>query len=302
VRHRHSDYRAVADAIGAMALQISGADRLAPVLYTDESYFRWRDFAMLLDRRLMRLGFGIHGPFCVASDGWCSYEPGTPLHPLDEITSSPVWAPVPELSSSLPPADPAVSAALGSIGSLPDAVEHVEHCLASQPSALDLALLAALAQKPYLRDAMMMQVAFGRIVGEAFVRDSQELHALQDETGLSMDELVLREIEEGRIDPGDELTGLLLGAGRIRPDLERVQAACEWLGVAAASVPSALRPPLLCMLGWLHWSRGLGSVAGGYIDAALDIDPDYGMAEVLLEVLRRGVVPEWALPQDVPGE
>lgn len=302
-RHRHSDYRAVADAVGAMALRVDGADRLAPVLYTDQSFdgehgIPWRDFAQLLDRRLMRLGFGVMGPYCVAADGWGSYdEAGSPRYPLDEIESSPLYKPMPALSAALPDADPAVLAALGSVKALPDAVEHVEQCLSVEPSAHDLAVLAALAQAPYLRDAMMVQIAFGRIVGEALVRDSQEYHVLQDESGLSMDEVVLREIEEGRLEFHDELTGLLLGVGRIRPDTDRVQSACNWLAVTTASVPEPLRPPLLCMLGWLHWTRGLGTIAGAHIDSALDIDPDYGMAELQFEVLRRGVVPEWALPQ-----
>jgi hypothetical protein len=64
--------------------------------------------------------------------------------------------------------------------------------------------------------------------------------------------------------------------------------------------PRSARPAPLCMLAWLSWTLGQGSVAGIYIDTALDIDGEYGMARLLLQLIGSGHLPEWAfaVPED----
>jgi hypothetical protein len=44
----------------------------------------------------------------------------------------------------------------------------------------------------------------------------------------------------------------------------------------------------------LHWALGSGSTAGLHIDAALAIDPDYGLADLVDTMLSQGLLPEWA--------
>jgi len=93
---------------------------------------------------------------------------------------------------------------------------------------------------------------------------------------------------------------LMLGLSRERPDPERVTRGIQLLKLLVAMAPRSARPAPLCMLAWLCWALGQGSVAGIYIDTALDIEGDYGMALLLHQVLGSGHLPEWAF--DVPRE
>lgn len=46
--------------------------------------------------------------------------------------------------------------------------------------------------------------------------------------------------------------------------------------------------------GWIAWCRGRGSYAGAYLTAALEEEPGYRLAELLLELVRRGALCGWA--------
>jgi hypothetical protein len=48
------------------------------------------------------------------------------------------------------------------------------------------------------------------------------------------------------------------------------------------------------MLGWLHWALGRSSEASAFVAEAREIDPRYGMAELLERMLTSGTLPEWA--------
>jgi hypothetical protein len=58
--------------------------------------------------------------------------------------------------------------------------------------------------------------------------------------------------------------------------------------------PRSAKPAPLCMLAWLSWALGSGSVAGFFVDQALAIDPQYSMAILLEVLLASGHLPEWA--------
>jgi hypothetical protein len=73
-----------------------------------------------------------------------------------------------------------------------------------------------------------------------------------------------------------------------------VEAAILLLKAVVARAPRPERAPLLCMLAWLHWALGRSTVAGHFVDEAVAVDPDYGLAEVLSAMLHRGYLPEWA--------
>ncbi len=197
-----------------------------------------------------------------------------------------------------------------------------EEALAWSPAALEAANAAALlflAQGPAQRDQMMLQFAFGRAVGVAIGESNLRYAWLQRATGLSLDEIVRAEEEARRArraaepvaEPnelsadgmrGDLLraacdeygSDLILGLRSERPDPDRVQRAILLLKTAVALSPRAMRPAPLCMLAWLSWSLGAGSVAGMFLDQALAIDKRYSMALLLHTLIGSGRLPEWA--------
>lgn len=50
--------------------------------------------------------------------------------------------------------------------------------------------------------------------------------------------------------------------------------------------------------GWIEWCRGRGSYAAAYLGEALVIEPGYRLAELLLELVRRGTLCGWAARKD----
>ncbi|WP_122260575.1 DUF4192 domain-containing protein [Ornithinimicrobium cerasi] len=62
----------------------------------------------------------------------------------------------------------------------------------------------------------------------------------------------------------------------------------------ARAVPAPLTPALLTLVGCLAWRHGEGTVANEAIDLALEVDPDYRMAQLLQRVLVHGISP-WAM-------
>lgn len=61
---------------------------------------------------------------------------------------------------------------------------------------------------------------------------------------------------------------------------------CDGGGQAAAAA--------LTGRGWIAWCRGRGSYAGAYLGRALEEEPGYRLAELMLELVRRGTLCGWA--------
>lgn len=95
-------------------------------------------------------------------------------------------------------------------------------------------------------------------------------------------------------DQAKPLADFLLGRGWQGPDwrgIERLWSICrDLLGVALAEE----RHALLCILAWIEWSRGRGSMAIMLLDRVLDEQGDYRLAQLLRELMNRGAMPEWA--------
>lgn len=162
-RHRHADYRAVADAVVRIASSAASADRVAVVIYTDSSFehehgMPWIDFADLLLGRIHRTGLHLVGAWCVAADAWGDYfEQPRPLtrHSISEILDSPLaeqGLPDADQLGRLPEVDPSlareVRTALDRVTSLRDPQDLIEHCLQGDPAPPDLAELVAQVQFP----------------------------------------------------------------------------------------------------------------------------------------------------------
>ena len=213
------------------------------------------------------------------------------------------------------------------VGDLRDPVETAELALTLDVAALNVEAAAALLlliQSPGNRDQMMLQFAFGEEVGIETYELNQRYWAIQRATGRSMDDIVRAELEQKQeqkafrdgdggddddgdggadngsgddesVGPGEQETGnLMLGLTNERPDPDRIERAIELLKAVVAMAPRSARPAPLCMLAWLSWALGRGSVAGIFIDQALAIDRRYSMALLLNTLFCSGHLPEWA--------
>jgi hypothetical protein len=278
-------------------------------------------------------GFVVRDALCVAREGWGSYlDPDVPPggRPLEEIAASPVHAAIPaadrdrlgdiERWAALPTVDlvtkeqvarrlrvlhdglgrVSVRDVVGGACDYVDAVRagrdaevqlarwmlddlpmfaedcidqvHVTHGAAVDQTALTL--LIHVAQSPALRDVLMIQWAFDLSTGDRVLEDAHRYAAGEP----------VHSLESG---------SLMLGEGP-RPDARRVERAVVLVKQLASTAPRAARPPLLCMLAWFNWALGRSSVADRFVRSAEEIDPGYGLAEVLRTVLDRGMLPEWA--------
>jgi len=265
----------------------------------------------LLADRLDRSGFVVKDALCQAGDGWASYlsdhvPPGG--HTLDDISASPVFdavssedlrqvrsrvgeARIPDASADKQERMRATMADLwlastaqvasGSIdprlGPMNDVPVFVEAALTWDDAEIAEfgPLLMVLVSMPNMRDQCMLQWASTAQTGDL----------LFDWAVAGPDEM---EPELAKL-----LGGLMLGEGP-RPDPERIEAGIALLLKIVPLLVGADRLAPLCMLTWLNWALGRGSLAGAYLDEATAIDNTYGMVEVLVMIVQNGVLPEWA--------
>ena len=299
-------------------------------------------FAEVLCARARLSGFLVRDALCVASDGWGSYfDPECPAdgNPLSAIAASEVHRSIPEAArqdlatlqsrADLPSVDPSMkerlsrrlaryqrlSARSGTVpelleltGDILDPVVAAEAALGFDAEHLrleDATALLFLVQGPACRDQMMLQFAFGETVGRRTHALNLRYASLQRATGRSLDDIIGEEQSAGHDGPHARATSdLMLGLGRDRPDPERIEQAIRLLKVLVALAPRKAKPAPLCMLAWLSWAMGRGSVAGIFVDQALAVDRHYGMAELLNTVFASGHLPDWAfaVPPDETEE
>ncbi|MFB6611546.1 DUF4192 family protein [Agromyces sp. NPDC056379] len=325
---RARDRAALAAMIVGTLCRMRGVDAVVPIVYTEARFGAGRGMPQrallrMLTARAEEAGFLVRDALCRAADGWGSLlDPTTPAagHPLALIDESPVArlagevASSPTASAALPPAEPEVAPriidalaqltgederehALRRLGEHGDPVALVESLLVGgrvQPP-LRLAWFLHLASIPAVRDAMMLQIGFGALIGEAAHDDAiatAERAAAHEET---IDGLVVRELATGTTrEVSEMLSRLMIGQSQLRPDASRVERALTMLRRLIANAPPSLRVGPLCIAAWLSWALGRGSAAGAFIDTAVDLDPDHSMAGLLSALIGSGTLPEWA--------
>lgn len=148
--------------------------------------------------------------------------------------------------------------------------------------AQDFAQLAYLAQFPGVAQPIALQLAFGPAAGEANRRKIMRVFDAARARGVAMDDYVTKMRADGAI-PHDALVRLFLGEERRRPSTNRVRLGIALLRRTASMVPAEYRPPLLCAVAWLHWSRGQRAVAQIYLAEASRIEPSDILAYSLME-------------------
>lgn len=184
------------------------------------------------------------------------------------------------------------------LSELTDPVELVEHLAATEPGRVEpktIAWFGHLSEAPSCRDAMMLQFAFGAVIGEAALDQAEAWNSRRSATDAERcleQESLSADAAAGY--PIDFLTRLLLGETSVRPDPERTQRSLDAVRNAAAQLPYGRRSGALCISGWLAWALGRGTDASLLLERALDEAPEHSMSQLLLSYLGRGVLPEWA--------
>lgn len=88
----------------------------------------------------------------------------------------------------------------------------------------------------------------------------------------------------------DQFTSAMLGVFVTRPDWARVDTAQEVAFELMKATPEGQRAPMLCLIGWLEWLKGKSSFAARYFKLALDDVAEYRLAELLAELVNRGLL------------
>ncbi|WP_427117335.1 DUF4192 domain-containing protein [Pseudarthrobacter scleromae] len=163
---------------------------------------------------------------------------------------------------------------------------------------------------PAYRDAVLMMAAAGTQAAEAgagqlgLFRDECLLdpvapHEVFQGTGASAGGLhggAARGEPPQEGPPGADIPGygdVLMGVAPAVPDWERLNALDLVLGRLAAAGGRAAAASFTGR-GWIAWCRGRGSYSAAYLRQALDAEPGYRLAELLLELVRRGTLCGWA--------
>lgn len=153
------------------------------------------------------------------------------------------------------------------------------------------AQLIMMCQFPSIPESMVVQIAFGRRVGEEQVRKIARMIARAQHRGLTVDEYVVDLQEHGAV-PHDGLVKMFLGESKRTPSVDRIRLAVGLLRTTAALAAEPMRPPILCAISWLLWAQGKRALALNYLAEASTIDP-YHPTTYGLSVHLGGHLPAW---------
>jgi len=220
----------------------------------------------------------------------------------------------------IPDPDPALAAAVGEVldgmadrvGHAAELYDRVERAMGdavdpiilverivtgrSSGAAEELGWLLELTAQPAIRDAIMLQAAFGPVVGELALYAEEE--GLGEPSAQPTPEPSGRATRRPCREEGERVDGflsrLMLGRSTIRPDAERVRNMLDVLVIAIGNAPTGRRTGAFCIAAWLSWALGHGSAAANLIDLAISETPDHTMARLLHGFLALGELPEWA--------
>lgn len=179
-------------------------------------------------------------------------------------------------ATTIVPEDTEPRATATALGALCDIPGLFERALGAVPEQLDTGTTAALLlclSRPPLRDVALSQWSFSLTLGLELL-EAQLLW------------------EDGEAFPV-HLAAHMVGEGP-SPDLGRVQAALALARHLSAMAPAQWRCAPLTLAAWLSWALGRSTHASVYLALVHEIDPEYGLAELVSTMVRGGRLPEWA--------
>lgn len=130
---------------------------------------------------------------------------------------------------------------------------------------------------PSIPEALALQTAFGRSVGEEQLTKIVRLSDRAHRRGMSVDECVERLRSQDAV-PHDRL---FLGESVRAPSDRRLRRAVALLRRTAALSPGPSGTPVLCAIAWMLWARGRRAIALAYLAEALRLEPDSILARGL---------------------
>lgn len=187
------------------------------------------------------------------------------------------------------------------------------------PGDLDAFLRASLLV-PAWRDAVLVMAAAGKAAAVAgaeqfgIFSDGPGLEAVQPTDGLTREgkglskladlpPAFLPQLADGTAPATSDTAGVpgygdvLMGLQPAPPNwctLDALDLVLERLADLGGPAAAAA----LTGRGWIAWCRGRGSFAAAYLAEALEVEPGYRLAELLLELVRRGTLSGWATHKD----
>lgn len=169
-------------------------------------------------------------------------------------------------------------------------------------------LLASLISRP-IRDAVLVLAALGWETSANGLEDNSVRRAgtgaahlpasARTMLGFGPDERLPVESMKPTAAHTRDFCDVLIGQYRGQLKWEHVDAAHTLLSRLSAVAAGEPRAALLTMLGWIEWARGRGSRAHVYLGEALAEIPGYSLAELLEEVVGRGMLAEWSRDKDL---
>lgn len=315
-RLHRAEVEALARGCTAMMETMPRATAALVVLYTSATYAESRGIPLLdlgraVLRRLERTQLGIVAVACVAGDGWGRYtEPSEcrQPRPLLEIERSETGVLARAVADD--PLDLAALAALPAVDEadraivaqvldrpplIPDTVPLVESWLTGPHNPRREGLIIRILQSAPLRDQVTLQIARGAELGAEEKLRQSRLDALSAILGETVSDIAGREYLARSSDEHDlEASMVMLGTGPA-PDRDRLVVATGLLARAAALAPDQARSPVLTVLAWCWWARGVSSLAGLHLDEARRLDPANSMAQLYASVFETRQLPEWVL-------
>lgn len=173
-----------------------------------------------------------------------------------------------------------------------DPIAFAEALLERDPGELlpaELALLVVSLRQKTVRDAVLMQLAFGAEFGRAVLDAGlrvertgawpQEGTGRGERLGAAADALV-------------EASDRLLGQSG-RPDPERLIRAVGLVSLAAASVDDDQAVEVQTMRAWLLWAMGRCSTAQSLLERVQRVAPGHTLSRLLTVAIGHGALPEW---------
>jgi hypothetical protein len=297
--------------------RVEGVDGLVPVVYTAAPFSAApARLVRLLVQHAGAAGLSVKDAFCVAGNGW-GRVPGGARRPLADLGPDHPELLDPATELRIPDRGPAARAAFAADlaawrtrpagpgasvhgfrpGAGGTAFRRSDPFLVRAAGGLDcgrliegaltphdddgapcpcLAALAAFADVPDLAEHLLLSIGWGPAFGER--------------------------VRAARLEHDDDLLAeaALVGGEVERPSVARIEAGIRAVRAALALLEPRDRAPLAACAAWLHWALGRGSLASGFVDLALDVDPRQPLALLLAAKLRRGELPEWAFRAE-PG-
>jgi hypothetical protein len=143
------------------------------------------------------------------------------------------------------------------------------------------AQLVLMMRWPELPQAVCLQTAFGRRVGEQNLEWTQRVMMQAERRGVSVDDHVA-DLQDAGMISSDGLAQLFRGETTGRPDEQRLERGILLLQASADAAPHELHQPMLCAIAWMLWAQGRPDDAMTALMHASGIDPT--------DLLTRGLI------------